>query len=217
MAELGRSSKQANPVSKTPEYRRALKRRLLTDPQRQLQARVSRLFRYALAGVGALKRSKTFEMLRYCRVPDGKLVGQPIKLEPFQKKFITDVYDNPHGTRLGILSIARKNGKSALIAALVLAHLVGPVARQNAQLVSGAQSRDQAALVFNLAWKMVQLSPELEQDRPRGAIGQEASGPPMNTEFRALAAEGKTAHGLKPGSRHSRRARPGSRPNGPVR
>jgi hypothetical protein len=65
MAELGRSSKQANPVSKTPEYRRALKRRLLTDPQRQLQARVSRLFRYALAGVGALKRSKTFEMLGY--------------------------------------------------------------------------------------------------------------------------------------------------------
>lgn len=135
---------------------------------------------------------------RYCRVPDGKLVGQPIRLEPFQKKFITDVYDNPHGTRLGILSIARKNGKSALIAALVLAHLVGPVARQNAQLVSGAQSRDQAALVFNLAWKMVQLSPELTKIVRVVPSGKRLLGLSMNTEFRALAAEGKTAHGLSP-------------------
>jgi phage terminase large subunit-like protein len=135
---------------------------------------------------------------RYCLVPDGKLVGKPIKLEPFQKKFITDVYDNPHGTRLGILSIARKNGKSALIAALVLAHLVGPVARQNAQLVSGAQSRDQAALVFNLAWKMVQLSLELSKIVRVVPSGKRLLGLPMNTEFRALAAEGKTAHGLSP-------------------
>src|SRR3546814_14144328 len=71
------------------------------------------------------------------------------------------VYDNPKGTRRGILSIARKNGKSGLIAAMVLAHIVGPEARLNAQIVSGARSRDQAALVFNLAWKMSQLSPEL--------------------------------------------------------
>ena len=135
---------------------------------------------------------------RYCVVPDGKLVGQPIKLEPFQKKFLTDVYDNPNGTRRGILSIARKNGKSALIAALVLAHLVGPVARLNAQLVSGAQSRDQAALVFNLAWKMVQLSPELTKIVRVVPSGKRLLGLSMNTEYRALAAEGKTAHGLSP-------------------
>lgn len=91
----------------------------------------------------------------FCRVPEGKLVGQKLKLEPFQKRFIREVYDNPKGTRRGILSIARKNGKSGLIAALVLAHLVGPVARLNAQIVSGARSREQAAVVFNLARKMV--------------------------------------------------------------
>jgi phage terminase large subunit-like protein len=135
---------------------------------------------------------------RYCRVPDGKLVGQPIKLEEFQKRFIFEVYDNPEGTRRGILSIARKNGKSALIAGLALAHIVGPVARQNAQIVSGAQSRDQAALVFNLAWKMVQLSPELTKLVRVVPSGKRLIGLPMNTEYRALAAEGKTAHGLSP-------------------
>jgi len=55
---------------------------------------------------------------RYCLVPEGKLIGRPIKLMPFQRKFITDVYDNPHGTSEGILSVGRKNGKSALIADL---------------------------------------------------------------------------------------------------
>src|SRR3546814_16381051 len=61
---------------------------------------------------------------KYCVVPEGKLVGKPLKLEDFQKRFIREVYDNPKGTRRGILSIARKNGKSGLIAAMVLAHIV---------------------------------------------------------------------------------------------
>lgn len=98
---------------------------------------------------------------RYCRVPEGAMVGAPLKLEPFQRRFVLDVYDNPHGTRRGIASIARKNGKSGLIAGLLLAALVGPEAKLNSQIVSGAMSRDQAALVFNLACKMVQLSPRL--------------------------------------------------------
>ena len=121
-----------------------------------------------------------------------------MRLEPFQRKFLLDVYDNPHGTRRAILSIARKNGKSALIAAILLAHLVGPEAKLNAQIVSGARSREQAAVVFNLAEKMAQLSPTL-----RGLIrvvpsGKRLIGLAMNTEYRALAAEGSTAHGLSP-------------------
>jgi phage terminase large subunit-like protein len=54
---------------------------------------------------------------KFCPVPEGKLVGQPIKLMPFQRNFILEVYDNPKGTSRGYLSIGRKNGKSALIAA----------------------------------------------------------------------------------------------------
>src|SRR3546814_3973811 len=99
---------------------------------------------------------------KYCVVPEGKLVGKPLKLEDFQKRFIREVYDNPKGTRRGILSIARKNGKSGLIAAMVLAHIVGPEARLNAQIVSGARSRDQAALVFNLAWRSEEHTSELQ-------------------------------------------------------
>lgn len=135
---------------------------------------------------------------RYCLTPEGKHVGKPLRLEPFQRDFIREVYDNPAGTRIGILSIARKNGKSALIAAIMLAHLVGPEARLNSQIVSGARSRKQAAVVFNLAAKMVQLSRELSKIVRIVPSGKTLHGLPMNTEYQALAAEAGTAHGLSP-------------------
>lgn len=134
----------------------------------------------------------------YCRVPEGKLVGRPMRLDAFQKDFIRKVYDNPHGTRRAILSIARKNGKSGLIAAIVLAHIAGPEARTNSQIVSGAQSRDQAALVFSLASKMVNLNPTLAKLVRIVPSGKRLIGLARNVEYRALAAEGKTAHGLSP-------------------
>jgi phage terminase large subunit-like protein len=135
---------------------------------------------------------------RYCLVPEGASVGKPIKLADFQRRFILEVFDNPHGTRRAYLSVGRKNGKTALIACLLLACLVGPEARLNSQIVSGALSRDQAALVFNLAAKMVQLSPELSKIVRIVPSGKRLIGLPMNTEYKALAAEGKTAHGLSP-------------------
>lgn len=135
---------------------------------------------------------------KFCRVPEGALVGQPLRLAEFQKQFIRAVYDNEHGTRRAILSIARKNGKTGLIAGLLLAHLVGPEAKPNAQIVSGAMSRDQAALVFNLASKMVQQSPELAKRVRIVPSGKRLIGLPLNTEYRALAADGQTAHGLSP-------------------
>ncbi|KGH17063.1 terminase large subunit [Comamonas thiooxydans] len=135
---------------------------------------------------------------QFCLTPEGAQVGQPMRLAGFQKQFILDVYDNPAGTRRAILSIARKNGKSGLIGALLLAHLVGPEAKQNSQIVSGAMSRDQAALVFSLACKMVQLSPKLSKIVRIVPSGKRLIGLPLNVEFRALAADGKTAHGLSP-------------------
>jgi phage terminase large subunit-like protein len=135
---------------------------------------------------------------RWCLTPDGEHVGKPLLLAEYQKQFIRDVYDNPAGTRRAILSIARKNGKSALLSGLILAHLVGPEAKQNAQLISGAMSRDQSALVFNLAAKMVQLSPKLSSIVRIIPSGKRLIGLPLNTEFKALAADGKTAHGLSP-------------------
>ena len=135
---------------------------------------------------------------RYLRVPEGAKVGQPIRLAGFQERFIRAIYDAPRRVRRAYLSVGRKNGKSALIACILLAHLVGPEAVQNAQIVSGARSREQAAVVFALASKMVQLSPELSKIVRIVPSGKRLIGLTMNTEYRALAADGTTAHGLSP-------------------
>jgi phage terminase large subunit-like protein len=140
----------------------------------------------------------------HCMVPEGKLVGRPMRLEPFQWEFVKAIYDNPAGTSRAYLSIARKNGKSSLIAALALAHLVGPaVARTgmrnvNSQIISGARSRDQAALVYKLAEKMVFLNPELKKRIRRIPSQKTLIGIESNVEYKAIAAEAGTAYGLSP-------------------
>lgn len=134
----------------------------------------------------------------YCVTPEGSKVGQPMELAEFQKKFLLEIYDNPHGTKQAYLSISRKNGKSGLIAALVLVHLVGPEAKHNSQIISGARSREQAALVFKLASKMVMQSPELMKVIKIIPSSKTLIGLPRNVEYKAIAADGTTAHGLSP-------------------
>ena len=75
------------------------------------------------------KKTRAAWIERYCRVPEGRQVGKPVKLLPWQKEDIRRIYDNPAGTRRAILSFGRKNGKTALAALLLLLHLCGPEAR----------------------------------------------------------------------------------------
>jgi phage terminase large subunit-like protein len=135
---------------------------------------------------------------RFLKVPEGKDVGKPMVLADFQKRFLIDVFDNPHGTRRALLSCGRKSGKTALIAAILAAFIVGPEAKQNAVLVSGALSREQAALVFRLCCLMLQQSPELAPLIRIIPSGKRIIGLPMGTEFRAMSAEAKTAMGASP-------------------
>jgi phage terminase large subunit-like protein len=133
---------------------------------------------------------------RYCVIPEGKLVGQPIKLSEKQKQWVREVYDSP--TRRFILSMARKQGKTAFAACLLLLHLAGPESRPNSQLYSAAQSRDQAALLFSLAAKMVRMSPDLS-----GYVGIRDTAKQLycaerGTLYRALSADASTAYGLSP-------------------
>jgi len=134
----------------------------------------------------------------YLVVPEGELVGQPIKLLPFQEAFILSTYDNPAGTARAYLSIARKNSKTATIACLLLAHIVGPEAYQNSRIMSGARSRKQAAEVYNYASKMCMMSPKLSKLVRIVPSGKMIIGLAMNVEYQASSAEAKSAHGGSP-------------------
>jgi len=132
----------------------------------------------------------------YCRIPEGRFVGQPVKLREFQREVIRGIYDSP--TRRAIISFGRKNAKTTLSAFLLLLHLCGPEARENSQLYSAAQSRDQAALLFNLAAKVVRLSPDLNAVVLIRDTAKQLACPELGTLYRALSAEASTAYGLSP-------------------
>jgi phage terminase large subunit-like protein len=135
-----------------------------------------------------------------CFIPEGKFVGRPLKLEEWQKDILQAIYDNPHGTRRAIISMGRKNAKSTLSACLLLAHLCGPPARNkpNSQLFSAAQSRDQAAIIFSLASKMVRINPLLASAVRIHESARMLSCDELGTRYRALSAETNTAFGLSP-------------------
>lgn len=131
-----------------------------------------------------------------CRIPDGKLVGQPVRLTAAQKGWIKQIYDSP--TRTFILSMARKNAKTATSSFLLLLHLCGPEAKPNSQLYSAAQSRDQAAILFGYASKVVRMSPDLSEYVQIKDSAKTLACPELGSTYRALSADASTAYGLSP-------------------
>lgn len=97
---------------------------------------------------------------KYVRIPEGEFVGQPLRLEPFQERFIREIYDSPVPVH-AILSIARKNAKTATIMVILLAHIAGPEAIENSQIASGAMSREQAAVLSGCSQWLRTLWPML--------------------------------------------------------
>tara|TARA_R110001606_G_scaffold68797_1_gene157156 strand:+ start:4658 stop:6190 length:1533 start_codon:yes stop_codon:yes gene_type:complete len=133
---------------------------------------------------------------QHCCIPEGRMVGQRVKLTKHQRRWIKRIYDSP--TRTFILSMARKNAKTALSAFIVLLHLCGPEARPNSQLYSAAQSRDQAAILFELAAKVVRMSPDLSQYVNIRDTAKELLCGELGTFFKALSADASTKFGLSP-------------------
>lgn len=148
--------------------------------------------------MGAVKRgARNIAWIeKHCRIPEGALVGQPVKLRKFQRAVIRGIYDSP--TRRAIISFGRKNAKTTLSAFLLLLHLCGPEARANSQLFSAAQSRDQAAILFSLAAKMVRMSPDLASYVAVRDTAKQLHCAELGTLYRALSAEASTAFGLSP-------------------
>src|SRR5215831_13271309 len=151
---------------------------------------------------GKQRAKRVIDFIQKLTVPSGKGHGQRFRLRKFQKQFIRDIYE-PHlrGRRVvrrAILSMARKNGKSALIAAIALAHLVGPEATLHGEIYSAANDRDQAAIVFKFARQFVELEPELRDEIEIIASTKTMIARRTGSVYRALSAEAGTKHGYQP-------------------
>ena len=127
------------------------------------------------------------------RVPEADMVGERLRLMPFQRDFITDTFRG--GVRRAILSIARRNTKTATVAIIVLAALFGPLMIENAVIVSAARSRKQAAVVFEYCCKMIRASGLSGYFHIRRST-KEITCPMYGTTYMAMSAEAKTSVGV---------------------
>ena len=134
----------------------------------------------------------------HLHLPEGRFVGQPLEMAEFMRDDFRAIYDNVHGTRRAIISRGRKNAKTSECAFILLLHLCGPEHRINSQMFSCAQSRDQAAVLFSLAAKIVRLSPKLQPVIQIRDTAKELLCPALGTFYKALSAEASTAYGLSP-------------------
>lgn len=96
------------------------------------------------------------------------------------------------------MSIARKNGKTALIAALALAHLVGPEAIQNGEIYSAANDWEQAAQVFKVARQIVEADSDLSALVKVIPSTKTLACYSNGSFYRAISAEAGTKHGMNP-------------------
>lgn len=100
----------------------------------------------------------------FCVVSKGRKAGERFKLLPWQRELILLLYGwkNPDGTRrfkTAYVEIAKKNGKSTLVAALVLFEIIFGDTRGEIYLC--ARTKRQATIIYNDAIPMVKASPML--------------------------------------------------------
>jgi len=130
----------------------------------------------------------------------GEHAGRPFKLRRWQKRFIRAVYatgrNRRRKVRTAVLSMARKNGKSALAAALCLAHLVGPECEERGQCYSAAADRDQASLIFNELEALIQRVPWIEERVNVKRFTKEIEDLTTGSIYKALSSDAKTKHGF---------------------
>mgnify|MGYP001188993522 FL=1 len=127
--------------------------------------------------------------------------GQPFLLLDWQYETIWDVYGtvNEQGLRqyqYAYLEIPKKNGKTSLIGALSLYHLVcdGP----GGQIYCCAADRGQAELVYRAACGMIEQDEELEKILKVLDSRKEIKNIHTGTTLKVLSAEAYTKHGINP-------------------
>lgn len=113
-----------------------------------------------LSGISEERAQRRIDFIeRFCITPKGVGAGEPVVLRDFQKEIIEGAYGQ--GIRTGLVSMPRANGKTALAAMLALAEMfAGPM---SAEVLVVASDERQAKLTLNLARRMIELNPELEE------------------------------------------------------
>ena len=185
---MGARGPGAKPVAKKSASRRKAQKR----PQRPAWKRS-----------GLSRGDRVIKFVETLTITMGPKAGDRLKLRPWQKAIVRRVYDglNPDGSRvvrMALLTMARKNGKTALVAALALAHFVGPEAETRGQIVSAAADKAQAAIIFREMKAMILADIDLADRIIIREHAKEMEDTRTDSTYHALSSDVGGKHGLNP-------------------
>ena len=102
---------------------------------------------------------RVFAFLEFLPITKGKLAGKKMRLLDNQRAFVAALYGS-NDIKLGIFSEPRGNGKTGLLAGLMLCHLLGPESEPRGECYSAGIDRLQAGLIFNEMEATIHAVPE---------------------------------------------------------
>lgn len=115
------------------------------------------------------RANKPIEFIEaFCKHSKGEWAGQPVLLEMFQKAYIAALFgfiDSGTGLRRyreSLFYVARKNGKSTMLAGIA-AYMMVADGEGGAEVYSTATKRDQARILFDETHNMIKQSPDLSK------------------------------------------------------
>jgi len=149
--------------------------------------------------------TRSQRVIAFCEsfeITSGPDLGKLFVMRDWQRAFIEEVYrDDGHGrrpVRTAILSLGRKNGKTALAALLALCHTFGPESEERGEAYCCANDRAQATHIFAEAQASILKHPTLSTRvhivSHQKLMRDELTG----STFQALSAEARTKMGLSP-------------------
>ena len=131
-------------------------------------------------------------------VSQGRRAGEPFRVLPWQRRFIRGAF--APGVQSAALSVARGNGKTALLSGIAAATLDGPLAVPRGETVIVASSFEQARIAFEhvVAFMGDKLSDKRRwktwDTAQQGRIEDKVTG----ARVRVIGSDPRRAHGLAP-------------------
>lgn len=130
----------------------------------------------------------------------GRWSGKPFWLLPWQEQIIRDIFgivkeDGTRQFRTAYVEIPKKNGKSELAAAVAL-YLLYADKEPSAEVYGAAADRQQASIVYDVAKRMVEMSPALMKRSKIMAATKRLVNYSNAGFYQVLSAEVGTKHGF---------------------
>jgi phage terminase large subunit-like protein len=151
---------------------------------------------------GLSRAERVIRFVETLPVTAGPLAGTALRLRPWQKRFIREVYRTDKAghrqVRTAVLCVARKNGKTQLAAALCLCALSGPEAEPRGECYAVACTRFQAGRVFNEMVAIITKTPWLNERINIVRFRKELEDQVNGSTFDVLSADVAPVHGLSP-------------------